>query len=176
MRAVRRLGDDAIELLHLRRATDDGSEALLALHLLAQDAILAGKLQVPQNPVQDQPQLFEIEGLGDVVVGALLHRLHRRLDAGIAGHHDHHRLRTAPLDLFQNLQPAQSRQPEIEQHHVDAGRIQHPEGVLGIVRYVGGITDALGNIPATLPDRALIIHNEQIQQVGLRLVLYRFHS
>ena len=100
MRAVRRLGDDAVELLHLRRAADDGAEAFLALHLLAQDAVLAGELQVAEHAVQDQAQLFQVEGLGDVVVGALLHRLHRRLHAGVAGHDDDDRLRTPPLDLF----------------------------------------------------------------------------
>jgi hypothetical protein len=44
VRAVRRLGDDAIKLLHLRRAANDRAEALLGLDLLAQDAVFAGEL------------------------------------------------------------------------------------------------------------------------------------
>ncbi len=111
MRAVRRLGDDAVKLLHLRRAADDRAEAFLGLDLLAQDAVFAGELQMPDHALQQQPKLFQVERLGDIVVGAVLHRLHRRLHGGVAGDDDDHGLRTAALDLAQNLQPAGSRKP-----------------------------------------------------------------
>ena len=46
MIAVRRLGDDAIKLLHLRRAAHDASESLFRLDLLPQQTIFALKLHM----------------------------------------------------------------------------------------------------------------------------------
>jgi hypothetical protein len=39
MGAVRRLGDDAVELFHLRGPANDVAETLLGFHFFAQDAV-----------------------------------------------------------------------------------------------------------------------------------------
>ena len=121
-----------------------------------------------KHSIQDQAELFQVEGLGHVVVGALLHRLHRRLHAGISSHNDDDRFRTAALDLFQNFQAAQPRQPQVQQHHVDAGGVQHAKGMFCVICNIGGISDALGNIAAAFTDRPLIVDDEQVQQIRLR--------
>ena len=95
MGAVSGLGDDAIQLLHLRRMAHHLAEALLRLQLLAQQPVLGGQLQMSSHPLQFQPQFVEVEGLGDVVVGSQLHRLYCRLHGGKAGHDDHHCFRDA---------------------------------------------------------------------------------
>jgi hypothetical protein len=51
------------------------------------------------HALQQQPEFFQVKRLGDVIVGAVLHRLHRRLHGGVAGDHDDHGFRTEAFDL-----------------------------------------------------------------------------
>ena len=63
-------------------------------------------------------QRVVVELLGDVVVGAQLHRLDGRLDVGDGRDHDDLDLVALLADLPQHLEPADARQPHVEQHEV----------------------------------------------------------
>ena len=114
MNAVGGLGDNAIELFHLRGAANDAAEALLRLDLLAQKAIFGLQLQVAGHAFQQHLQLVEAEGFGDIVVGAILHGLHRGLHCAVAGHNDDDSLRTAFLDATKRVQTAGAGKAQIE--------------------------------------------------------------
>ena len=77
MHALSGFRDDAVKLLHLRRAPDDVAEPLPRLDGFAQHAVLRLQTQMPRHPLQQQTQFFHAEGLGDVVVSAILHCLNR---------------------------------------------------------------------------------------------------
>ena len=49
---------------------------------------------------QEQPQFFHAEGLGDVVVGAILHRLHGGLHGAVSSHDDDQRLGAVLSDVM----------------------------------------------------------------------------
>ncbi|HEX8895079.1 MAG TPA: hypothetical protein VF783_17245 [Terriglobales bacterium] len=70
MCAERRFRDDAIKAVYFWSATNDGAKSMVRFHLLAQQPVLGRHFQMCCNPVEHQPQLIEMEGLGDVVVRA----------------------------------------------------------------------------------------------------------
>ena len=50
-----------------------------------------------------------LEGLGDVVEGALLHGRDRRLHGGEGGDHEHRELGVGLLELLEHLEAAEAR-------------------------------------------------------------------
>ena len=109
--------------VHLARADDELALGLVGdlrrqrQHLAVQILPLAG---VPH----ERPQLVVIEILGDVVVGAVLHRLHGRLDLVDGGDHDDFDEAVVLLDDPQDLEAADAGQPDVEQHQVDVLAVQ----------------------------------------------------
>ena len=63
----------------------------------------------------------EVEGLGDVVVGAELQGLDHRLALGLGGRHDHRQLGlgVGPGAGAEDLDPVDARHHDVEQHQVD---------------------------------------------------------
>ena len=103
MRALGRLRDNSIELFHLGCATDDIAEPLTRFDSLAQHAVFSFQPQVPGHTFQQQPEFFHAERLRDVIVGPVLHRLHRRLNRTEAGDHDHQRFGPILSDAMQRV-------------------------------------------------------------------------
>ena len=79
MRALSGFGDDAIELFHVGSAADHIAKALARFAGFAQHAVLRFQPEMLGRPLQQQPQFFHAERFGDIVVGAVFHRLHGRL-------------------------------------------------------------------------------------------------
>ena len=131
MRALSCLGDDPVKLLHLGRVPDDVGEPLARPDSLAAQPTLGLEPQMSADPFEQQTQFFHAERLGDVVVGAILHGLHRRLHRSVASHRDDHRIRTMPLDGLQRFHSACARQSQIEQDRVDAMAVEDAIGLFG---------------------------------------------
>jgi hypothetical protein len=102
--AVGGFGDDAIELLHLGRATDDAAKSPLGLYFLAEQAVFGLQLQVAHHALQQHFEFDDAERLGHIVVGAIPHGLHRRLNGAAASHHDDDGLRAAFSDAAQSVE------------------------------------------------------------------------
>ena len=64
--------------------------------------------------------MIEIKRLGDKIIGALFHRLHRALDGAVGRNHDDGRLTAAPAQILQHLEAAFNRHLDIEQNHSPA--------------------------------------------------------
>ena len=118
-----------------------------------------------RNPLQQQFQFVEAEGLGEVIIGAVLHGLHRRLDRAVPGHHHYDRIGTAGLDLMQRLEATHARQFQIEQNDVDAMRVDDAIGVLSGLGHERTKAEGLPYLAASFADGAFIVHNDQIQEV-----------
>ena len=164
--AVGGLGDDAIELFHFRGAADDAAESLFGLHLLAQQTVLRLQLQVAGHALQQQLQFVETEGLGHVVIGAILHGLHGRLHGAIAGHHDDDGLGPPVLDAPQRVESACARQAQIEQHGIKGLGVEQAVSVLGGIGYIGGVSERLRDFAASLADGSFIVHNQKVKKIG----------
>ena len=119
------------DLLHqahhgLHRRTRAGDELLvLGLHLRGQRLDAIAQVLSLAGVAHERPQRVVVELLGDVVIGAELHGLDGRLDVGDRRDHDHFDLVALLAHLPQQLEAADARQPDVEQHQVDA-RLTQP--------------------------------------------------
>jgi len=126
MQAMRCFGNDAVELVHLRRTADDAAESLLRLDLFAQHAVFRLELQMVADSLQQQLEFFQAEGLGDEVECAGFHCLHRRLHSAMAGHDDHFDIRPVLLDLTQHFHAAGAWQLQIEKDNIKILGVNQP--------------------------------------------------
>jgi hypothetical protein len=76
-------------------------EQRLLVDRAAQRAIFGSQQTDVQRAIDGVLNLLERERLGDVVVGAGLHRLDGIFDGRVGGHQDHEALGRAPLDFAQ---------------------------------------------------------------------------
>src|SRR5712692_3667065 len=111
---------------HLARADDE-----LALGLVGDLRRQREHLPVQILPLARVPdersQLVVIEIFRDVVVRAVLHRLHGGLDLVDRRDHQHFDQAVVFLDDAEDFEAADSRQPDIEQHEVHVLAVQDPQ-------------------------------------------------
>ena len=91
----------------------------------AQRAILGPQSLQLQRAFDQMLDLLERERLGHVVEGAGLHRGDRVFDRGVGRHQDDQAFGTALLDLGQQLEPVHLGHPEVRQHQVERGGLDH---------------------------------------------------
>ena len=82
--------------------------------------LLLGALQAGQDVVH-------LEGLGEVVEHALLHRLDRGLDARVGGEEDHGHAGANLLDFREQLHAVHRRHAQVRDRDVDAALVDDGE-------------------------------------------------
>ena len=164
MGRARHLGEDAVDLLHLRRAADQATHVLLCAQPLPQTAALQVEVQPLARPAQHTGQLLQREGLGQVVAGSDAHRLHRGGDGGKGRHHHDARLRIQALDLAQQLQPAAAGQLQVEQKHIHRLLPQHAQRLRHIARRERDETHPGGDLAARLAHRSVVVHHQKAKR------------
>ena len=102
---------------HRRRVAHDAAPDRL---LRRQPAVLHAQRARFQGPVDDQPHLLDVEGLGDVLVGAGLHRAHRDALRAVGGQKDHGQRFVALADGLQELHAVHLRHRVIGYHGIYA--------------------------------------------------------
>ena len=115
------LGHPQGQLVDLAEASADedrGVGELAFLQGFFQLGILLPQLLLLEGVLDQGGEFFLGEGLGQVVVGAELHRFDRRFDGAVPGHHDHRHLRLELLDPAQGLDPIQFRHLDVEQQQI----------------------------------------------------------
>src|SRR4030095_14595638 len=88
--------DQAVDRLHAGALADQLAEALQAADLAAQARVLALERREAQDALEREQDLLRPRVLDQVVGGAELHRLDRRLDRAVAGEHERRRRDPAP--------------------------------------------------------------------------------
>ncbi len=86
--------------------------------LLLQAAGLLLQLLLLQGPPHHQGEVVDAEGLGDKVVGPLLHAFHRIGHRTQTGHDDHRNLGVADAGLLQDLQGPHHRHLQVAEDHL----------------------------------------------------------
>ncbi len=117
------------------------------------------------DALQQQLEFVDVEGLGDVFVGAMLHGLQRRLHRAVAGHQDHQSLGTLRLDVAEGLQAVDAGEPQIEQNGVDAMGLQRAISLLGAVGDIGGEAQR-EDFAARHADRTFVVDDQEVKKVG----------
>ena len=158
--AVRDLSDRVEDLDHPGALADDVLEAMLGLQLLAKVLILGAEVLALEGVLDDQVDFVELERLGDVVVGAELHRLHRGLGRGHRGHHDHRGVGRLFLSRAQDLEPVDLRHAKVGDDRVEriaADRLDRGRSPLGEGDVVAGLLERDGQQVA---HALLVVHHQ----------------
>ena len=123
----RQLGEARVQRLQLARALDDlllqrrvqrRQLGVLRLQLAQQLGALALQAEARQEVLDRQPQVGLVPGLGDVLIEPrLVDGVDHRVQAGLPGEQDLHRLRAAPVDLLEQLDALHARHDLVGDHH-----------------------------------------------------------
>ena len=105
----------------LRRADDALALGRALAELQAKGADLRAHVGVLEDAPQGGEQVVDVERLGDVVVGAVLHRLDGGRGAAEGGHHDDLELGVLALQLAEDADPVLVGQLDI--HHHEVGQV-----------------------------------------------------
>jgi hypothetical protein len=70
----------------------------------AQGAVFAAQTKMAGDALEQHAQFFHAEGLGDVIVGSIFHRLHGGLHGPISGDGDDERIGAVLLDGMQRIE------------------------------------------------------------------------
>jgi len=164
--ALRDFGEDAVELLHFRRAADEVTHPLLGAQPVAQPA--AGEIEGAPlgRPFQNGAQFVGGEGFDEHVVGPGAHRLDRRGDGGAGAHHHHRRLRMKRFDLLKQFQAVDGAF-QVEQQDIDTVVAQYSPGGGRSVYPVGQIAQAGDNLAARGTDSGVLIDHKDIHTAVL---------
>ncbi len=86
--------------------TDQVTKALYGLDLIPRHSALHRSRHLSGCSLQYHLQCFQSKWLREVVIGALLHGLHRGMHGGVRGHDDNLGLGPAPLNFMEHFQTA----------------------------------------------------------------------
>ena len=135
-RRRRDLRDELVDPRHLHVAADHRVDAPRQRRPEVEHLALEGALV--EGPANQQLDVLDVEGLGDVVVGAALDGLDGGADlVDGGGEHDHDR-RVERLDAAQHVDAGLARHPLVEHHHVDLVPAQDLERLLAVLRLEHG--------------------------------------
>ena len=141
---------DGREHLLEREARGDGLAHLVERERLAQAQVLGREPLLLEAALHDVDDLFDLERLEDVVVGAALHRVDRRLDRAEAGHDHGERVRARRCAIcVEQLDAAHARHLEVADDEV-------------VVRAARARSSARGAVLGRADDVAL--HAEEVRE------------
>src|SRR5215468_394199 len=148
---------------HLGRLPDEVLELALDAELLLQDAGAVLQLLPLQRLGDGEAHLVDVgEGLGEVVVGAGLHRLDGRLHRGEGGHHHHLHVGSRLLHGLEQVHPGQVRHPDVQHRHVDGGILGGRKAFHGVVDGDDGVTLSLKYLGDCAEDDLVVVDHQDL--------------
>jgi hypothetical protein len=148
-------------LLHGRTLAEQGPDALPRAHLSAEQTHLAQGSALLEGLVDHHAEAPEVDGLGDVVVRALLHCGHRRLDRGVASQEDDRGRRQLLADPAEQFHAVHAGHDEIGND--EAGLVlERPfETFLAVGRLVDVVAPPSHQLSQAGPRVRVIIDNQE---------------
>ncbi len=143
----------------LRSAAADGQ-------LLLHQQVLVGDAALLERTVHEEQQMIGIDGLGEKVHRAVLHRPHCVLDAAVGGHDDHRYVGVDVLGRAQHAEAVAVGQPQVRQHERRLRVLEEPDrGWL-----VAGLDDLIAlpleGVPQHRSERVLVLDDENAGGCG----------
>ena len=123
-RTVGDLLDERHHAAEGRARPDDHALPEEVVEALLEGTVLLDQLAALERLADEAEHLRALEGLGEEVVGALLHRLHGLLDRAERGQEDHVHVGGDRLRSAQDLDAGEPGHLEIREDEVDAARLQ----------------------------------------------------
>ena len=156
----RALRHQPVDRLHLRARSDDVLEPVFRGHLALEIDIFLQELPPFERALHYQLEFVRFERLGDVIEGAELHRLYRRVDLRQAGDHNDVDIGMALLDPAQHFQPADVRHHDVEDQDVVTVLLDLLQCFAAVVGGLDLVVVAVQDAQAA-PDDDLLIVNDQ---------------
>ena len=151
------LRDQREDLLHLRVVGDDVMERVAVAQPVPEAPRLLEEARLLHRALDDRGERLVLERLGQVVVGAALHRVDRARDRPERRHHDEHRAGRRGAGLVHERDPVEAGHFDVRQDDVRGELFELAEGL----EPVGG---GLGLIP-------LVVENFTQRGTGVCLVV-----
>ncbi len=129
------LAGEVEHLLHGPTGRDDLRELLTTREPRLQSYVFLGELALLERAPDQHFQLGHPARLGDVVVGAQLHRRDGRLHGAVAGDDDDLGWRVELHGLAEHADPVHLRHDEVHQRHVEILRLQGIDGSATVVSH-----------------------------------------
>ena len=104
--------------------------------------------------------LFDLEGLEDVVVGALLHGVDGRLDRAEARHDHGECFGVRAGDCLEQLQTTHFRHLQIADHHVVTRSLELVHGALAVVGGAHDVSLHAEKVGEDVADELLVVDDE----------------
>ena len=127
--SIGHLGDDLLELDHPLAPADDLGEAAA---WLVGDDVPGVEIGLARRLGDDRLQLGVLEGLGDEIERARLHRLDCAIHPAMRCDDDHRYVRVGHHDLAKEREPVHLGHHEIGDHHVSPVAIERSQSLLSI--------------------------------------------
>ncbi len=163
------------EAEHRRAASDDRARPWSRAVRLALRQLGARLFELPLerplggDPLQLEDHLVEVEGLGQVVVGAFLERGDRVVDGGVGGDEDDVGPRRLLAHAAEQRQPVDLGEPDVADHDVEDVRRDLGQP-LGAVR---GQADAMAGVAECVahqhPKIGFVVNQQDVEHFASRL-------
>ncbi len=148
--------------LHGRRFAQQPVQLVAALDFVTQGHVLAGQRPALESAIDHQANLVDLEGLGQVVVGARLHGRDGRLGAGKSGDHDDLRVGMKLLGLGQNHHAVDVRHAQVGDHHVELAFLHRRQGCAASGRRFHSMPGATQMDAQELAHGALVVDDQNV--------------
>ena len=133
--------------------------------LLLQQEVLGHHPPLLERPRDEQGQMIGIDGLGEEIERALLHRRDRILDAAVGGHHDHRRVGVELLRRAQHAEAIAFGKAQVREHDGRA-LLEHAHGLGLIARFEHGMPLPLERVPEHRTQRVLVFDDQNLGGSG----------
>jgi hypothetical protein len=137
-------GDQAQHVLNAGGIADDAVDGGFGFGALAEVEIFFDEANLVGHAAQEEAQFIERrKGLGDVVVGAEFHRLHRGFDRSVAGHDGDFDAGVGALGLLQEFDSGHAGHDHVGEDHVDGLFLEQGEGGIAAFGFEAGRSRAI---------------------------------
>ena len=113
------LGHQVQKPCHGGAAADEVSAIEAGTQAFPEHPVLLPQVRVLEGPLQGKPQLVEVEGLCQVVVGPLLEGLDGRFHGGVGRHENDGQGGVEPADFLQGLEPRDADHPDVHEDKIE---------------------------------------------------------
>ncbi len=129
---ISHLLDNVEHLLHGIAFTDQSGLQRLLRHFTLQQHVFRGEPAFFQRVPDDELDLIDLERLREIIVGAQLHRFHRRFRRRKGRDEEHDGIGRRVLHRLEDIQPAYFRHLEIGDHQVEQLLFNPRDGLVSV--------------------------------------------
>ncbi len=158
-------------ILNFRRRAGNPIQLGSRIHTLAQKLIFSDQTDFFRHPLQQLAQFFHAKRLLDVVVRALPHGFHGRLDRAVPGHDGDLGARQHLFDFSQQVRAGKAGQFQIADDDIGRRGFHRRQRRLGCLRFGTHEIQTLAHRHAEAADALFIVHDQKAKP---RLVFHGF--